>query len=367
MKSLLPDFIFRNAAESTSTGVLVTDNRLPDNPIIYVNPYFQDLTGYSAGEIIGKNCRFLQGPRSDKAVVRQIHDAVQRMVDFRGELLNYRKDGSTFWNYLTISPVRDAAGTTPYFVGIQQDITAQKIALLERDKLIEELKAINTGLTRFALTTSHELKNPLSAIIGFADILRERYLTTLENEGRHLLERIGSNAKYLNECLDDLRQLGSLGHAPLIVEPVDLSGLVADVVKMLGIGGESDYVRCSKHLPTISCNRQLMTQVFRNLIENAVRYGMGQERGIFITARVRDDRWCEIEVSDLGPGVPPKLLESIFEPFISSGRSTGGTGLGLAIVKKVIEVHKGRIACQSSSGGTTFKIELPSSIQSARR
>jgi PAS domain S-box-containing protein len=334
---------------------------LADNPIIYVNPHFQKLTGYSADEIIGKNCRFLQGPESDKRVVRECHDAIDAKVHFRGELVNYRKDGSVFWNHLTISPVKDEAGNVLFFVGIQLDVTEQKMALLERDKLIEELNAINTGLNRFALTTSHELKNPLSVIIGFTQLLRDRYLAKLDKKAQNLLERIGANAQHLNRCLDDLRHFGSLGHTPLKFEPVNLASLVTDVVSVLGIEAESTYVRFSQNLPTITCNSQLMMQVFRNLIENAVKYGMGQEQGIFIEARLREKNWCEIEISDHGPGVLPNILKSIFDPFVSASESTGGTGLGLAIVKKIIEAHKGHISCQSSSQGTTFTIEIPTS------
>lgn len=351
--------IFRCAAEAANTGIVVTDNRLADNPIIYVNPHFQKLTGYRADEIIGKNCRFLQGPESDKTVVRKCHEAIHAKIDFRGELVNYRKDGSVFWNHLTISPVKDEAGNVPFFVGIQLDVTEQKMALLERDKLIEELNAINTGLNRFALTTSHELKNPLSAIIGFSKMLRDRYLASLDQKGQHLLERIDANAQYLNRCLDDLRHFGSLGHTPLKLEPVNLASLVTDVVSILGIETESAYVHFPQKLPTIMCNPQLMTQVFRNLIDNAVKYGMGQERGVFIKTRLRKKKWCEIEISDHGPGVLPSILKSIFDPFVSSGETTGGTGLGLAIVKKIIEVHKGHISCRSSSRGTIFKIEIP--------
>lgn len=334
---------------------------MPDNPIIYVNPHFQKLTGYGADEIIGKNCRFLQGPESDKRVVRECHHAIDAKVHFRGELVNYRKDGSVFWNHLTISPVKDENGNVLFFVGIQLDITEQKMALLERDKVIEELNAINTGLNRFALTTSHELRNPLSVIIGFTQMLRDRYLAKLDKKAQHLLERIDANAQYLSRCLGELRQFGSLGHTPLKFEPVNLTNLVLEVVKILGIEVEAGYVHCSQKLPTIVCNLQLMMQVFRNLIENAIQYGMGQERGIFIQARLREQEWCEIEVSDHGPGVLPNILKSIFDPFVSSGEQTDGTGLGLAIVKKIIEVHKGHISCQSSSQGTTFTIEIPTS------
>ncbi len=144
-----------------------------------------------------------------------------------------------------------------------------------------------------------------------------------------------------------------------MAEFVNLATLVTEVVAILGIAAESSYVHCSELLPTIMCHRQLMMQVFRNLIDNAIKYGMGKERGIFIEARLRGKQWCEIEVRDHGPGAPPNILKSIFEPFVSSGKSTEGTGLGLAIVKKIIEIHKGHIDCQSDSGGTIFTIEMP--------
>lgn len=126
MKRVLPDFIFKFAVEATSTGVIVTNNTLDDNPVIYANPFFQQLTGYREDEVIGKNCRFLQGADSDSTVIRQIRDALHANGVFQGEILNYRKDGSPFWNYLTINPVKDSEGNVPYFIGIQQDITVQK-------------------------------------------------------------------------------------------------------------------------------------------------------------------------------------------------------------------------------------------------
>jgi two-component system sensor histidine kinase/response regulator len=318
------------------------------------------LSGYSEEEIIGRNCRFLQGPASDQAVIAQMHEAIHSALNFRGEVLNYRKDGSVFWNSLTISPVKDAEGKVAYFVGIQKDITVQKEALLKQDKLIQELKAINTGLTRFALTTSHELKNPLSAIIGFANVLRENYQSTLDHDGQQLLERIAANANYLNQCLDDLRQFGVLGHVPLRGETISLSRIVSDVVQILGISPEEPFVHYSESLPSIKCNRQLMIQVFRNLIDNASKYGMARERGVRIEARLLPNSECEIRVSDYGRGVPENIRASIFDPFVSTSHSVGsGTGLGLAIVKKIVELHNGKIECHSSSAGTTFVIRLP--------
>ncbi len=113
---------------SVSDGVLITDPNQPDNPVIYANPAFSQITGYSTEEIIGRNCRFLQGPGTDKKVVNKIKRAVVKRQAIQATLLNYRKNGQPFWNEVKISPVFSEQGDLLYFVGIQTDITASKIA-----------------------------------------------------------------------------------------------------------------------------------------------------------------------------------------------------------------------------------------------
>lgn len=113
---------------SVSDGVIVTDPNQPDNPIIYANPAFSRITGYLPEEIIGRNCRFLQGAGTDKKVVERIKRAVAKQREIQATLLNYRKDGQPFWNEIKISPVFSEKGDLLYFVGIQTDITARKIA-----------------------------------------------------------------------------------------------------------------------------------------------------------------------------------------------------------------------------------------------
>jgi two-component system, cell cycle sensor histidine kinase and response regulator CckA len=116
------------ALESTSSGILITDLRLPDNPIIYCNPAFERITGYEAAEVLGRNCRFLQGHETDRAAVERIRAAIERGLPVNETLLNYRKDGTPFWNELTLSPIRDADGRLSHYVGVQTDVTAQRRA-----------------------------------------------------------------------------------------------------------------------------------------------------------------------------------------------------------------------------------------------
>ncbi len=111
-----------------SDGVLITDAQQPDNPAVFANATFSAITGYSAPEVLGRNCRFLQGPDSDPATVREIRRAIQEQRPFSGVILNYRKDGTPFWNALKIAPIFDDDGKLMNFVGLQSDVTAQRQA-----------------------------------------------------------------------------------------------------------------------------------------------------------------------------------------------------------------------------------------------
>jgi PAS domain S-box-containing protein len=125
------------AIASASNGISLADATQPDNPLIYVNPAFEQITGYSAEEVQGKNCRFLQGEDTDPAMLEEIRAAVREARPCHVVLLNYRKDGTPFWNGFSISPISNEEGELTHFVGIQTDITDQKqaeLALLEGEK-----------------------------------------------------------------------------------------------------------------------------------------------------------------------------------------------------------------------------------------
>ena len=114
--------------ESTAEGVVISDCTQPDMPIIYVNNAFTVMTGYAYDEVVGKNCRFLQGADTDSAAAQDIRKAIQAQQPCTVEILNYRKDGTPFWNNLSITPVRDDDGRTTHFIGIQTDITRRREA-----------------------------------------------------------------------------------------------------------------------------------------------------------------------------------------------------------------------------------------------
>jgi len=139
--SYISDELKDRALAAAGEGITIADARLPDMPLIYVNPAFEKVTGYSRHEAIGSNCRFLQGPDTDPKAAETIRTAIRGKRGCVVEILNYRKDGTPFWNRLTITPVFNQSGIVTHFIGIQSDVTARRIAE-------EKLAAANREMQR---------------------------------------------------------------------------------------------------------------------------------------------------------------------------------------------------------------------------
>lgn len=133
-----PDFSFIKALQTAQQNFVVTDPSLPDNPIVYASQGFLNLTGYSLDQILGRNCRFLQGPETDPKTVERIRNAIEQGDDLSVCLLNYRVDGSTFWNQFFIAALRDAAGNITNFVGVQCKVSDTYAASVIKEQQKEE-------------------------------------------------------------------------------------------------------------------------------------------------------------------------------------------------------------------------------------
>lgn len=132
------------ALSSTAEGVTISDPNQPDHPIVYANEAFELLTGYSREEAVGRNCRFLQGAETDQNTVDEIRRAVRQKMPVTVELLNYRKDGSEFWNRLSITPIVNSAGDVTHYIGVQSDVTGRReneAALRQANESLEESRA----------------------------------------------------------------------------------------------------------------------------------------------------------------------------------------------------------------------------------
>ncbi|WP_255170462.1 bacterio-opsin activator domain-containing protein [Natrononativus amylolyticus] len=168
------------AVNEAPVGVTISDPSREDNPLVYINRAYREITGYSADEVVGRNCRFLQGPDSDPEAVAAMREAIADERPVTVELKNYRKDGTEFWNEVTIAPVRNADGERTHYVGFQNDISARKVAELEAERRREELEYL---LER----VEGVLQDVTSAIAGS---------TARENLEATVCERIAEESAY---------------------------------------------------------------------------------------------------------------------------------------------------------------------------
>jgi len=148
------------ALAASAEGITIADARLPDNPLIYANAGFERLTGYSVADVLGRNCRFLQGADTDPATVDSLRTAIREKRPITVQLLNYKKDGTPFWNRLSITPVQDHSGVVTHFIGVQSDVTVEKQAKDALQNANERLEAANRAMQK-DLKAAAELQHSL--------------------------------------------------------------------------------------------------------------------------------------------------------------------------------------------------------------
>ena len=350
------------AIAAAGVGILITDPRQLDNPIIYVNPAFERLTGYGAADALGRNCRFMQGADTDPSAVAEIRQALKEERGLRVELLNYRKDGRSFLNDLTISPLRDAKGRVTHYVGIISDRTERK-RVEQHLQQVEKLAALGTLLGGVA----HELNNPLFIISGYTQLAREKI-----NQGRY--EDLKADLETIREAAQRASATVNrfLGIAPGAEARRDLCRVEDPVKQALDLMSH-DFVmhqvtlrtRFDPALPSILADYQDLCQAFLNLFTNASR-AMAEAHGrgtlsVSTTLVLDQGRpWVEVRVSDDGPGIAPEHLPRIFDPFYTTKPLGKRTGLELTISHRIVTELGGTLTCESVVGqGATFIVRLP--------
>ncbi|GAA3222680.1 hypothetical protein GCM10017691_09000 [Pseudonocardia petroleophila] len=208
------------AVVATEMSFTITDPRQPDDPLIWVNPSFTRLTGYSYEDVVGRNCRLLQGPNTDRATVERIADALSRREPFTSVLLNYRKDGSAYWNQVSISPVFDGAGELINFVGVQNDVTERVTVEQERATALADAESSRSQLRLLAEATTQmtEALGVGDACARLARIVVPQLadlcvVDLLERPGASVPTRLAVAARDAADE-DRLRRLGELPDGP---------------------------------------------------------------------------------------------------------------------------------------------------------
>lgn len=371
------------AIESSPTGVSIADCSLPDMPLIYVNPTFERITGYSALDAIGQNCRFLQADDREQPAIQTIRDAIQQEEPCKVVLRNYRKDGSLFYNELRLAPIHDGLGRLSHYVGISMDVTSrvhadekihsQNEALLRANRALAQARKQAEDATRlksqFLATMSHELRTPLNAIIGYTEIQLAGMTGELTSEQRDYQERVVANADHLLELINDVLDISKIeaGRMEVVNKQFDLRQWLDEVVAQTqGLAetkGLDFQVEVDERMPVrIVTDPARLKQITINLLSNAFKFTSSGYVKVDIRKHGRD-AW-KLIVEDSGDGIPSHLQETIFEEFrqadSSSQRRQGGTGLGLSIVRKLALMIGGNVRVRSQVGqGSTFTVILP--------
>ena len=325
------------ALDEAPVGITITDPELPDNPMVYVNDRFVEMTGYDRDYAVGVNCRFLQGPDTDEAAVSTLRDAIAGEEPTSVELLNYRQDGTEFWNRVSIAPITDAAGRVTEWVGFQEDITEFKT----REAA---LKRQNERLDSFASIVSHDLRNPLNVAQGRVELAE-----TTVDEDAEIDEHLDATAAALDRIesiIDHTLTLAREGETVGDTEPVSLATVATDSWETVETGAATLTVETDRE---VSADPDRLRNLFENLARNAVEHA-----GPDVTIRVGDldDGFY---VADDGPGIPESVADDLFEPGQSSAE--GNTGFGLAIVQEIASAHGWTVeATASDEGGARFEI-----------
>jgi signal transduction histidine kinase len=258
---------------------------------------------------------------------------------------------------------------------LQETITCRDQEIVNRKKAEHSLEASNRdlkltiqGLTEanrqlqeFASIASHELKEPLRAIGTLASMIAQDYRDRLDEEGEKSLEILIGRAKRMSNFIDGLVVYSKLGRATGKNEEVNLNNILKEVIAQLHAPQKDTEVTVENELPVVMGEEKHIMQVFRNLLDNAIKY-MDKPKGRVTISCVEDDGFWKFSVADNGPGIEERYFEKIFKIFqiLSSRDVRESTGMGLAVVRKIVEMYGGRVWVQSKTGsGSTFFFTLP--------
>jgi len=361
--------VLASTVASVTSGVVICDATQHDQPIVFANAAFTRITGYTAAEAMGRNCRFLQGRDTDREAVERMRRAIAVGRAVTVTLRNYRKDGRTFWNEVNISPLHDAQGKLIHFVGILQDATNRIRTEENLREAKDQAEVANRSKSEFLANVSHELRTPLNAILGFTEIMQMGMFGPLGAPQYHAYAKdVHDSGQLLLDIINDILDLSKIeaGRMELFPEPVEARDVFEACLRLVSGRAQTNGVtlqsELAANLPKIRVDPRALKQMLTNLLTNAVKFTPKGGR-ILLSARLDGDQ-VELRVADTGIGIAQKDIAKVLEPFGQAdnphSRSQQGTGLGLPIVKALVEQSGGSFRLESRvEAGTTVTLRLP--------
>lgn len=357
--------LLATAVEQSAEAIIVTD---PDAVILYVNPAFEKISGFTRDEVIGRNTRIFKSGKHEKGFYRDMWATLEAGEVWTGKIINKRKDGTFYEATGTISPVRNAAGRLINYVAVRRDITheTQLEAQLLQSQKMETVGNLAGGI-------AHDFNNILTAMMANVDLI-----TAEGHFSPQIKEYLSETRNALNLAAKLTSQLLAFSRRQ-ILQPVrvDLNQVVSHMGSMLRrlLGAQVALeIRLAPEPVPVLADVAQMEQVLMNLCVNA-RDAMPGGGNLTIAIRSVDleglyssvaesivpaGRYACIEITDTGIGMDAELLSRIFEPFYTTKEQGKGTGLGLSMVYGIMKQHRGHVFAYSEPGrGTSFKLSLP--------
>lgn len=370
--------MYRRIVDTADEGILVVSR---EHFTTFVNARMANLLGTTQEEMLGRRVLDFVFEEDHQNFLDKLENRFQGRSE-KYELRLRRKDGEAVWTLISATPIYNDDGEVDGSFAMVTDITRLKTAedelrqineelenrVRERTRELElsyvDLKRSNAELDDFAYIVSHDLKEPLRSIHSFSGFLLEDYRDRLDEEGQSHLDIVMQSTKRMQSLLDDLLIYSRVGRAELAMQPTDLIRVTTEIVADMRVLLEEKNARVlvNENLPTVVCDHVRIGEVFRNLIQNSIKYNDSEEK-IVEVSWISDGNGIPVFfVRDNGIGIREKHLENIFKIFKRlHGRDKygGGTGSGLTIVRKIVERHGGKIWVESEFGkGSTFYFTL---------
>lgn len=336
------------AIDKAPIGLTITNPTLDDNPLVYANEQFRRLTGYDETEIIGQNCRFLQGEETNPETRAAIREAITAENPVSVDIVNYRHNSQKFWNKLDIAPVRDETGTVTHFVGFQADITERKL----RERRLDVLNRV----------LSHNLRNKMNVIEGHIELLRDQLDPGEGGFSLNAIENTAADLLWLAETVRDIER--TISRSPAKEPPIALDARIQQLVSVFEDRfpqvefrvTESTDGRCEVAVPGLM-------RGIEEAIENAAVHNDAEEPVVKIQVVERSAEWIDIVIEDNGPGIPEYEVEVLRtgETAISHAER-----LGLWLMYWVVSKVGGRFSVEGAEPrGTILTLSVPAANQAA--
>jgi PAS domain S-box-containing protein len=354
--------------QQSPASIIITNT---GGKIEYVNPKFTKLTGYTYEEVVGKNPRMLKSGEKTPEEYKNMWGTIAAGNDWQGEFHNKKKNGDLYWEYATISPIKNEKDEITHFIAIKEDITALKNTESKLIKAKEDAELATKNKSDFLAQMSHELRAPLNAILGYSALIEEEAEEIGVNDFIPDIQKIQSAGTHLLGLINNILDLAKIesGKVEIDYEKVDLSKLInklEHVIHPLAEKNRNSFlVESQENFGKVSTDSTKLLQILINLLGNACKFTKnGTVKLLVRTEMVEDNEWFVFEVSDTGIGMTKEQCQKVFGEFEQADSSTtrkyGGTGLGLSISKLYCEMMGGHIFVESEPGkGSSFIVNLP--------